>query len=462
MENSEQFCLKWKNHQSTLISQFDSLLEKEIFVDCTLAAEGKYLRAHKIILSACSPYFESLLRLQYDKHPVFILKDVKYQELKAIMNYMYRGQVNIRFDQVEAFLKAAEMLQIRGLSNSGTNKENQRVTSSPLPVSTKSFSPTISEPIVELPPRDDDVADQNTPANRETSSNPTSRKRRKSRRYSNDVSSVLPDNHELSHLSSYTKFVSHLNERSINRTNVTDMTEYSLDVFQSPSKELNVPIITEVRTLESSELILQPTSEYADARCNDYIIDLTLDDDDMDDMVQSQAGPSHGGEGSSQDFAGWYNIGEGRTQDEVFMAAQDAAAEHRDQSQAGPSHGGEGSRRGFAGWQNAAADHRNSPDLLIVGSIGSSLITKNISIDQGGYKSDPPFFQYDIEDTASYQSGSPTFQYDIEDTAGLGFEMDLEYYATPAIEYGEVDERVIRKKLNKPKKSNGPTGIKKF
>lgn len=57
MDEDQQFCLRWNNHQSTLISVFDTLLEKETLVDCTLAAEGKSLKAHKVVLSACSPYF---------------------------------------------------------------------------------------------------------------------------------------------------------------------------------------------------------------------------------------------------------------------------------------------------------------------------------------------------------------------------------------------------------------------
>jgi hypothetical protein len=56
----------------------------------------------------------------YDKHPVFILKDVKFKELKAMMDYMYRGEVNISQDQLPALLKAAESLQIKGLSENRT------------------------------------------------------------------------------------------------------------------------------------------------------------------------------------------------------------------------------------------------------------------------------------------------------------------------------------------------------
>lgn len=58
MDDDQQFCLRWNNHQSTLVAVFDTLLENGTLVDCTLAAEGKCLNAHKVVLSACSPYFE--------------------------------------------------------------------------------------------------------------------------------------------------------------------------------------------------------------------------------------------------------------------------------------------------------------------------------------------------------------------------------------------------------------------
>lgn len=57
------------------------------------------------------------------------MKDVKFQELRAMMDYMYRGEVNISQDQLAALLKAAESLQIKGLSdsrggNSGSGNNN--------------------------------------------------------------------------------------------------------------------------------------------------------------------------------------------------------------------------------------------------------------------------------------------------------------------------------------------------
>lgn len=59
--SSQRFCLRWNNHQSNLLSVFDQLLHDESFVDVTLAVEGQLLKAHKMVLSACSPYFQVIL-----------------------------------------------------------------------------------------------------------------------------------------------------------------------------------------------------------------------------------------------------------------------------------------------------------------------------------------------------------------------------------------------------------------
>lgn len=68
-----------------------------------------------------------LLREHYDKFPILILKDIKYQELQAMMNYMYRGEVNITQETLGSFLKAAESLQIRGLTDSNSSNNNNCV-----------------------------------------------------------------------------------------------------------------------------------------------------------------------------------------------------------------------------------------------------------------------------------------------------------------------------------------------
>lgn len=61
--------------------------------------------------------FQALLSQHYNQHPIVILKDVKFEELKAMLEYMYRGEVNVTQEQLGRFLKAAESLKIKGLTN---------------------------------------------------------------------------------------------------------------------------------------------------------------------------------------------------------------------------------------------------------------------------------------------------------------------------------------------------------
>ncbi|XP_026293926.1 protein tramtrack, beta isoform isoform X3 [Frankliniella occidentalis] len=112
----QQFRLRWNNHQPNFISVFTTLLNSESLVDVTLGAEGKHVQAHKVVLSACSSYFQTLFTLNPCQHPIVILKDVKYDDLKVIVDFMYYGEVNVSQEQLPAILKTAEMLKVKGLA----------------------------------------------------------------------------------------------------------------------------------------------------------------------------------------------------------------------------------------------------------------------------------------------------------------------------------------------------------
>lgn len=113
---TEQFSLRWNNFHSNLTTGFHDLLEAEDLVDVTLAAEGQFLQAHKIVLSVCSPYFKQLFKVNPCKHPIVILKDVGHSDLKDILEFMYLGEVNVLRENLTTFLKTAELLQVKGLT----------------------------------------------------------------------------------------------------------------------------------------------------------------------------------------------------------------------------------------------------------------------------------------------------------------------------------------------------------
>ncbi|XP_070851733.1 longitudinals lacking protein, isoforms H/M/V-like isoform X6 [Drosophila suzukii] len=120
----QQFCLRWNNHQPNFISVCSSLLHNGTLVDVTLAAEGRQLQAHKIVLSACSSYFQALFTTNPCQHPIVILKDVQYDDLKTMVDFMYYGEVNVSQEQLPHILKTAEMLKIKGLAEMPTDPAN--------------------------------------------------------------------------------------------------------------------------------------------------------------------------------------------------------------------------------------------------------------------------------------------------------------------------------------------------
>jgi len=66
------------------------------------------------------------LSLHWDKQAVVFLKDVKFDHLQALVDYMYRGEVNVSQDQLAAFLSTAEALKIKGLADGDRDRKNEK------------------------------------------------------------------------------------------------------------------------------------------------------------------------------------------------------------------------------------------------------------------------------------------------------------------------------------------------
>ncbi|XP_064121262.1 protein abrupt-like isoform X35 [Macrobrachium nipponense] len=109
--------LSWNNHKTTFCHILSTLREKERYSDVTLACEGKFYPTHKLVLSTCSEYFEKMFENTPCKHPVILLgKDVKCDELEALLSYMYDGVVSVAQNDLARLIKVAELLQIKGLA----------------------------------------------------------------------------------------------------------------------------------------------------------------------------------------------------------------------------------------------------------------------------------------------------------------------------------------------------------
>lgn len=189
MASSQRFCLRWNNHQTNLLSVFDQLLQDETFTDVTLAVEGQYLKAHKVqnvihvpllllcrvivslkaqnvlfllcllykfrhltpiflfqmVLSACSPYFQQIFVNHSEKDPIVILKDVPFSDMKSLLDFMYRGEVSVDQERLTAFLRVAESLRIKGLTEVNDDKPPSNKPSTPPPSQQHRLNPYLMQ-----------------------------------------------------------------------------------------------------------------------------------------------------------------------------------------------------------------------------------------------------------------------------------------------------------------------------
>jgi len=123
---TEKFCLRWNDFESNISGAFRELRDDKDFFDVTIACEDEQIQAHKVILSACSPFFRNVLRRNPHQHPLLYLKGVKYTDLQSVLNFMYHGEVNVAQEELNSFLAVAEDLRVKGLTQNQGNPSSSR------------------------------------------------------------------------------------------------------------------------------------------------------------------------------------------------------------------------------------------------------------------------------------------------------------------------------------------------
>jgi len=131
MSSSEKFCLRWNDFESNISVAFREIREEKDFFDCTLSVGTRQIQAHKLILSACSPFFRSILRQNPHQHPLLYLKGVEFTDLQAVLNFMYHGEVNVAQEELNSFLAVAEDLKVKGLTQNSSADNSSSAPSKP-------------------------------------------------------------------------------------------------------------------------------------------------------------------------------------------------------------------------------------------------------------------------------------------------------------------------------------------
>lgn len=124
---AEEFVLRWNNHQQNFAAVVEDLWRHDTFTDVILCSEGRVFPAHRVILSACSPYFlEILSKVPEHQHPVVFLQGVPLKDLHSLLTFMYSGEVVVSAGcDMASFFRTAENLQIKGKEKKNSWKGHQ-------------------------------------------------------------------------------------------------------------------------------------------------------------------------------------------------------------------------------------------------------------------------------------------------------------------------------------------------
>ena len=115
MSNDGKFVLSWDLHEQSRTSTLKSLWENEDFLDVTIACDDDQINAHKVILSAASPFFENILKRNPHSHPLLYLRGTKKKDILSLLDFIYSGETQVPQEGLEDFMALANSLQVKGL-----------------------------------------------------------------------------------------------------------------------------------------------------------------------------------------------------------------------------------------------------------------------------------------------------------------------------------------------------------
>ncbi|KAF2358876.1 BTB/POZ domain [Trinorchestia longiramus] len=135
--------IQWCDHSTVLLEYLRQLYDDGRFVDVGLECEGRQVKAHKAVISACSPYLEGLLKGNPARSHLIKFNGYSYNSLRAVIDFMYNGKVMVEQDHLAAFLKLGRALQVRGILDIAAQCEEAGLTTAEETKSNAQYSTTV-------------------------------------------------------------------------------------------------------------------------------------------------------------------------------------------------------------------------------------------------------------------------------------------------------------------------------
>ena len=84
----EKFCLKWNDFHTNVSKTFSSLRQEEHLFDVTLVSDDEqHIAAHKLVLSASSQLFKTMLKKDSHSNPLIFLYGFRSHDLSLIIDH---------------------------------------------------------------------------------------------------------------------------------------------------------------------------------------------------------------------------------------------------------------------------------------------------------------------------------------------------------------------------------------
>ena len=114
---AEKYTLNWQTFTDHLQLMFKDLYEEEKHSDVTLVCDDQtQFKAHKMVLSACSPVFKKIIDNNPSQHPLIYLRGIHSYEMESILQFMYLGEGIFFYDRMGEFMKVAKDLEVKEIS----------------------------------------------------------------------------------------------------------------------------------------------------------------------------------------------------------------------------------------------------------------------------------------------------------------------------------------------------------